>query len=266
MISGRRSQAGFTIPELLIMMIVTSILTVLVITFAMNYWGAAARLQNSSTTLVSRLNAGDALRDSLNVASGLISENSLPDSNAGYTDPTDGPNYWLKLHAIPKNIPMPAAGITPVFYFQAPSTDTSRNFIMNGTQAYQDEFVLYLDGSSKTLKVRNLINSSAPGDRLKTSCPPAVASDTCPADRIFSENVSSVDVRYFSRSGNTIDYTSVVEKDINGNPVVPTVYIGPDFQSVEVVELTIHLYQKSTVGGAANTANETIVRVALRNG
>jgi type II secretory pathway pseudopilin PulG len=263
----RRSEAGFTIPELLIMMIVTSILTVLVITFSMNYWGAAARLQNSSTTLVSRLNAGDALRDSLNVASGLISENSLADTNAGYTDPSDGANYWLKIHAIPKNIPMPAAGgITPVFYFQAPSVNTSRNFIMNGTQTYQDEFVLYLDGTSKTLKIRNLINPSATGDRLKTSCPASVASAICPADRKFSENVSSVDVRYFSRSGNTIDHTSIVEKDINGNPVVPTVYIGPDFQSVEVVELTIHLFQKSTVGGAANTNNETIVRVALRNG
>jgi hypothetical protein len=168
---------------------------------------------------------------------------------------------------MPKTTSMPASGtVAPVFYFQAPSVDSARNFIMNGTQPYKDEFVLYLDGTTKTLKIRNLINSSATGDRLKTSCPPAVATATCPADRIFSENVSSVDVRYFSRSGNTIDYRSVVEKDINGNPVVPTVYIGPDFPSVEVVELTIHLFQKSTVGGAANTANQTIVRVALRNG
>jgi len=162
---------------------------------------------------------------------------------------------------------MPATGaITPVFYFQAPSIDSSRNFIMNGTQSYKDEFVLYLDGTTKTLKIRNIINPSAPSDKFKTSCPPATATATCPADRIFSENVSSVDVRYFSRSGNTIDYTSVVERDVNGNPVVPTVYIGPDFSSVEVVEMTIHLYEKATVGGAANTTNETIVRVALRNG
>jgi len=263
----RRNQDGFTIPELLIMMIVTSLLTVLVIAFSLNYWGAAARLQNDSTTLVSRLNAGDALRDALNVSSGLISQNSLADTYAGAPDPSAGSTFWLEQHAVPKNIPMPASGsITPVFYFQAPSVDASRNFILNGTQSYKDEFVLYLDGTTKTLKLRSLINPSASGDRLKTSFPPANETALCPADRIYSEDVASVDTRYFSRSGNLIDYTSVVERDINGNPVVPTVYIGPDFPSVEVVELTIHLFKKATVGKSANTSNAVIVRVALRNG
>ncbi|MBC7581269.1 type II secretion system protein [Aeromicrobium sp.] len=262
-----RKQDGFTIPELLIMMIVTSILTVAVISFSMNYWSAAAKLQNSSESLVSRLNAGDALRDALNVSSGLISQNSIPDSHAGYTDPAAGPSYWLMLHAQPKTIPMPASGsITPIFYFQSPSVDKSRNFILNGVQSYQDEFVLYLDGKTKTLKLRSLINPSATNDRLKTSCPPAYISTTCPADKIFAEDVASVDTKFFSRSGNTIDYTSVVQKDTNGNPVVPAVYIGPDYPSAEVIELTIHLYRKSTVGAGSYTSNIVIVRVALRNG
>jgi Tfp pilus assembly protein FimT len=263
----RQRQDGFTIPELIIMMIVTGILTLLVLSFTLSYWGAAAHLQNDSTTLVSRLNAGDALRDTLNVSSGLISQNSITDDNAGSVDATAGPGYWTLLHAVPGTVTMPSSGtITPVFYFQAPSTDTSKNFIMNGSQWYSDEFVLYLDGSSKTLKLRTLVNPSATRDRLKTTCPPSQASDSCPADRILAENVSSVDTRYFSRSGNTIDYTSQQELDAFGNPVVPTVYIGPDFPSVEVVELTIHLFQKSTVAGAADTSNETIVRVAVRNG
>ena len=262
-----RKQDGFTIPELLIMMIVTSILTIAVISFSMNYWSAAAKLQNSSITLTSRLNAGDALRDALNVSSGLISQNGIADSHAGYPDPTAGASYWLALHAQPKSIPMPASGtITPVFYFQAPSVDTSRNFIMNGQLSYKDEFVLYLDGSTKTLKLRSLINPNATADRLKTSCPPLYISATCPADRIYSEDVAAVDTKFFSRSGNLIDYTSVVQKDASGNPVVPTVYIGPDYPSVEVIELTIHLYKKSSVGGSSNTSNLVIVRVALRNG
>jgi type II secretory pathway pseudopilin PulG len=263
----RKNHAGFTIPELIIMMAVTSILTLLVISFMMSYWGGAARLQSDSMTLVSRLNAGDALRDALNVSSGLISQNSIQDPYAGVVDPVAGSGYWLQQHAVPKTFTMPSgANITPIFYFQAPSVTSTRTFIMNGTQSYKDEFVLFMDGSTKTLKLRNLINTSAAGDRLKTTCPPASATPTCPVDRILSENVASVDTRYFSRSGNTVNYTSIVEKDATGNPVVPTVYIGPDFPSVEVVELTIHLFQKSTVCGAANTANEVIVRVALRNG
>lgn len=262
-----RRQEGFTIPELIIMMVVTSILTLLVISFMMSYWGGAARLQNDSMTLASRLNAGDALRDALNVSSGLISQNSIQDSNVGATDPVAGNGYWLQLHAVPGTTTMPiGSNISPVFYFQAPSVTSARTFIMNGPQSYKDEFVLYLDGASKTLKLRSLINASATGDRLKTSCPPATASATCPTDRVIAEDVQSVDTRYFSRSGNTVDYTSIVEKDAYGNPVVPTVYIGPDFPSVEVVELTVHLYHKATVAGAANTANQVIVRVALRNG
>lgn len=249
------------------MMVVTAILTVSVIGFTMNYWGSTAQLQNDSSTLVTRLNAGDALRDSLNVASGLVSENSIPDANTGSVDPTDGAGYWLTLHAIPQTIPMPSANvITPIFYFEAPSVTTSKDFITNGVQPYQDEFVLYMDGTTKTLKIRTLTNPNASGNRLKTSCPPAVATAGCPADRVLADTVSSVDTRYLSRSGNLINYTSQVERDASGNPVVPTVYIGPDFQAVEVVELTIHLYQKKTVGGSANTSNQVIVRVALRNG
>ncbi len=262
-----RRQDGFTIPELLIMMVVTSILTVLVISFTISYWGGAAQLQSDSTTLVSRLNAGDALRDSLNVASGLISQNSISDANTGKLDPIAGTGYWLMLHAVPGTVTMPSGStISPIFYYQAPSADRSRNFILNGTQSYLDEFVLYLDGSTKSLKLRTLVNPSASADRLQTSCPPVQVTATCPADRVLAENVSSVDTRYFSRSGNIINYTSQVQLDSFGNPVVPTVYIGPDFPSVEVIELTVHLYQKSTVGGNASTANETIVRVALRNG
>lgn len=263
----RRNQSGFTIPELIIMMVVTSILTILVISFAISYWGGAARLQNDSTTLVSRLNAGDALRDALNVSSGLINQNSIPDTYTGNADPAQDGSYWRVLHAVPGTVTMPSgSAITPVFYFESPSTNTAKNFIMNGSQWYLDEFVLYLDGSTKTLKLRNLTNPSATGDRLKTTCPPAQATSSCPPDRTIAEDVSSVVTRYFSRSGNTIDYTSQVEVDANGVPVVPTVYIGPDFPSVEVVELTIHLLHKSTVAGAADTSNEVIVRVALRNG
>lgn len=263
----KTSQRGFTIPELIIMMAVTSILTLLVISFMMYYWAGAARLQNDSATLVSRLNAGDALRDALNVSSGLITQNSIQDPYASVVDPSAGSGYWLQQHATPKTITMPSgSSVSPVFYFQAPSVTTARTFIMNGTQSYKDEFILFLDGSTKTLKLRNLINTSAAGDRLKRTCPPASATPTCPTDRILSENVASVTTRYFSRSGNTVDYTSIVQKDSSGNPVVPTVYIGPDFPSVEVVELTIRLYQKASVGGATNTANQVIVRVALRNG
>jgi len=253
------SQRGFTIPELIIMMIVTSFLTILVITFALNFWSSSATLQNDSESLTTRLNSGDILREQLNVASNLVNQNSIPDSNANSVDPTAGPGYWTAIHAVPGSITMPSSGAAPVLYFTAPSVDSSKNFIMNGTQAFQDEFILYLNAGTKQLLLRTLVNPSATGDRLKTSCPSNLASSSCPKDRVMAENISSVDTRFFSRSGNTINYQSVVDP-LTGN------YIGPDYGSAEVVELTLHLFKKSTLHGGKDTSNQVIIRVALRNG
>lgn len=255
----RTNQRGFTIPELLIMMIVTAILTTLVITFALNFWSSTATLENDSTTLATRLNVGDALREQLNAAIGLINQNSIVDSNAEVVDPVAGSGYWLTLHAVPETITMPSSGYAALMYFNAPSVTTSKNFIMNGAQPYQDEFVLYLDGSTKQLKLRTLVNPGATGDELKTSCPAPLATTSCPADRVLADSITSIDTVYYSRSGNIINYQSITDP-LTGN------YIGPDFPSVEVVQLTIHLYQKSTLGGGTNTSNEVIVRVAFRNG
>lgn len=257
--ADKPSQAGFTIPELIIMMVVTTILTLLVLDFAVNFWRMTASLDTDSETLATRLNAGDVLREDLDVSSGLIIQNSIPDTYADNPDPANGSTYWIPIHAIPGNTPVGSTGTTtPLIYFRAPSVTASKTFIMNGSQPYQDEFILYLDGTTKQLLLRYLINPAATGDRLRTSCPEASASSTCLADRVIADDVASVDTRYFSRSGNTIDYTSITD---------PTTgeYIGPDFPSVEVVELTIHLYHKSTLQGGADTINEVIVRVALRN-
>ena len=65
-------------------------------------------------------------------------------------------------------------------------------------------------------------------------------------------------MRYFSRSGNTIDYHSVTDS-LTGE------YIGPDFPVVEVVEFKIKLYKKSRLQGGQDTSNETVIRVALRS-
>lgn len=254
-----KDEAGFTVPELIIMMVVTVMLTITVMSFAFQFWSSAATLTNDSTTLATRLNLGDNLRDALNASSGLITQNSIPDSNAANPDPTAGSSYWQTIHAVPGTTSVGASGTTtPLIYYKAPAIDTSKNIVMNGNIPYENNFVLYLNGTTKQLLLRSLANTSATNNKLKTSCPANLASSACPADRVLATSVSSVKTRYFSRSDNTIDYTSIVDPTTGA-------YIGPDFPSVEVVELTINFYKKSTVGGGAATSNSTIVRVALRN-
>ena len=129
---------------------------------------------------------------------------------------------------------------------------------MNGAQPYYDEFILYLNGSTKQLLLRTLANPNASGDLHKTSCPAASASSSCPADLIMSDTITSVDTAYYSKSGNTIDFTSSTDP-ITGQ------YDGPDFPVVEVISITLHLNVRATIEGTTATTNQTVIRVALRN-
>ncbi len=251
----RSSEYGFTLIELLVYIILTVMFSMLVFSFLLDFWGSAATLENDSETFVTRQNAGDKLRDRLNAAAHLIEQNSISDSHvlAG-TSPS-----WNKIHATPGTTVMPTSNnYTPVIYYEAPSIDSSKNYIMNGAQPYDDEFVLYMNGSTKQLLLRSLANPSASGNTVTTSCPASLATTSCPADTVIADDVTSIDTRYFSRSGNTIDYTSITDP-------LTGAYIGPDFPSVEVVELTLHLGRNKTLHGGAATVNETIIRVALRN-
>lgn len=252
------NQAGLTIVELLVMIGASSIIMATITGFALNYWTNTAVLQNDEDTLVTRMNVGDYIRNQFNSATGLISQNDLADSHTLAADPGDGTGtHWLIIHAIPGTATMPTSGYKPLVYFSRPSLDTSKNMIMNGSIPYQDNVILYMNGNTKQLLSRTIANPSAANNRAKTTCPPAQASSSCPSDKIIAEGVSSVGLKYFSRSGTTIDYTSAI--DGLGN------YIGPDFPTVEVVELNLGLNKKAQLHSGANTSNQTIIRVALRN-
>ena len=216
-------------------------------------------MQNSSDTLVTRQNLGDSLRNRLNVATTLLNQNSIPDVNTMAADPLEvSGSFWQVLHAVPDTIAMPAKGTyAPVLYYEAPVLDTNKNFVMRGVSPYQDEFVLYLDGTTKQLKLRTLANPEASGNRLATTCPQA--SGGCAADAVLADDISAVTLKYFSKSGNIINRNDVLDPE-KGLP------IGPDFPDVEVVELTITLKKRAVIKGTATSESNTNIRVALRNG
>ena len=102
---NNHDQDGFTIVELLVVMIISSLLIGVLTGFALNYWGRTVGLSNSQATLISRLNAGDYLRNGIDSASGLITQNALPDPHVGNVDPADGTGtHWIPIHAVPTTI------------------------------------------------------------------------------------------------------------------------------------------------------------------
>jgi type II secretory pathway pseudopilin PulG len=253
-------ESGFTITELLIVIILTTIFTLIIMLFAFDLWRNSATQEANIDTLLTRFNASDTLREEIGSSSGLIIQNNITDSHTLVPDPSiPGNSYWLPIHAVPGNTAVGSANTyTPLIYFRRYSLNTAGQFIMNGTQPYEDEYVLYLDGSAKALKQRNLANPSASGDKLKTSCPPPYVSATCPADKVIASNITSVSTRYFSRTGNLINHNSITDPGTGE-------FIGPDFTAVEVLEVTLNLSKQVSFSSTKATQNSVVIRIALRN-
>lgn len=251
-------QKGFTLVEMLIVTLLSSLIFGLVFSFFWDYWQYAEKSQSDIDAFVSRLDASDYIREVAGTTSGLITQNNIADPNAGAPDPIAGSNYWLTIHPYPETITAPSSIDKPILYFKRFSQDTSRNFIFNGVSPYEDDYVIYLN-RDRELRVRSLANPAAIGNALKTSCPPALATASCPADKLLINNVDSVGTKYFSRSGNLIDYTPYFD------PVLGETINGPDFPSAQVLEFTLNLSRAAFTQTTSTTKSSTIVRVALRN-
>ncbi len=250
-------QNGFTIIELLVVIIATGLISGLLFSFFWNYWQFAEKSQTDLDAFTSRLDASDYVRDTIGTTSGLITQNSIADSRTNVVDPVAGSNYWLTIHPIPGTITKSGSD-QPILYFKRFSQDKNRAFIFNGNAPYEDEYIIYFNPSGE-LRVRTLANANAASNALPTSCPPASSSASCPADKLLIKDVSSISVRYFSRSGNLLDYTPVY------NATLGTYVNGPDFPAVEVIEYTINIASKAFTQSANTTQSSTIIRVALRN-
>lgn len=255
-----KDQRGMTIVELNIVLVTTALFLALIVYFGNGYWRYASLLEADLDTFVSRLNAQDYIRETIGNSSGLITQNSIIDLNVLNPDPEDGAYYWEEIHASPGNIAAGDSGTTPLLYFKTISQTLDGTVAMNGEQPFEDEHVLYLDGLSKTMYARTLANPVVSDNKAVTSCPPSVATASCPADKIVLENIDSVDAIYYSRSGNQIDHYSIID-----TTVMPNLPIGPDFQLVEALQYTFHVKAKPLFQRDNATVNDTIVRIALRN-
>ncbi len=264
--------AGFTLPELIVVMVLTVLLSGLLFQFALGYSRYAGLMQANSIALVERLTASDYLRENLGMASILVSQTSIDDPNARVPD-TSNPQYWKIIQPLGSYPGLTditlgnSTSVTPIVYFDKHSRDSNGAHIKNGLLFYDDEYVLYHDGPRQELRVRTLKNAAAPDNRAVTSCNPGSGTPTCPEDKLLISNIASVKLRYFSKAGNLIDIRSIDE--FGASPCAATSPYascrGGDFSVVEVVEITLNLVKKPTGDSQGTTQSATVIRVALRN-
>jgi type II secretory pathway pseudopilin PulG len=259
----RNREQGLTIVELLIVMVVTGMLTGMIFVFTFGYWKQGVYAQTEINAITERLNASDYLRENLSSSTGLATQNSVPDDNVLVSEPTDGTGkYWKIIHAY-KGLISNTSGVTPVLYFKRYSIDSSQNIIFNGLLPYEDDYLVYMDAPTKQLRVRVLANKDAPGNATATTCMPATS--TCAADRVLANDVTGMDMRYFTKAGLDITYSETTVVDTVPDPDVTYTTYGPDYPVVEVVEMTMKLSKVPPNYQNEVFQTSTIIRVALRN-
>src|SRR5258706_7025114 len=97
-----KGSGGFTLTELLVVIILTTLFSTLILTFTFEYWRYGYLLQADLDTLTTRLNAGDILREEIGTSTGLIIQNGIADSHSLVADPANASgNYCVPIHAIP---------------------------------------------------------------------------------------------------------------------------------------------------------------------
>ncbi len=181
----RRTSAGFTLVELMIVMIVMSILSLVLANFIVTWLQASSAAQERSSLLTSAEDAVDKINADIRVSGSADTNNRWADQYASggqYSWQSDGQTLVLAKVAM----------------------DSAHNVIFSDQANYitqKDNVIYFISGT--TLYRRTLASDSA-NDAAVTTCPAANATSTCPADTVVAKGVSSWLVTYFDADQNVV--------------------------------------------------------------
>lgn len=164
---------GFTIVELMISISVIGIISVGMLAAITNYFAVITRNGLLVEMTVSSQNLLRATVEELRYGAGVRQTNTI-------TDPNGPGGGWNTSNA------------NFVIIIATPAIDSANNYLIDPLtgQPYNNELVYFKEGT--TLYKRTLAHPSATGNKLLTSCPEAISSTTCPADRELSENIDDM--------------------------------------------------------------------------
>ncbi len=190
MLGSRQKQAGFTIVELTVSIVIIGILLVAFSSVITNYYKLITKTNAEIDMTVSSQNLLRSTVEALRYGEGVRQSNQITDANApggGWT--TSSANF--------------------VIIITVPAYDSSRDYIIdvNTGDPYMNELVYYKSGS--TLMRRTLAHPSAAGNTIVTSCPPASATPSCPADKALAEYVSTMSFTLYDQDGTTTADTTI---------------------------------------------------------
>ena len=177
------SESGFTLIELLIVMLVMGILSVTLANFIFGWFATAGLEQTKANLTYDAQYAVDDINTDITLSGGVDQTNVYSDPNAPSGGWTSG-SQTLILSKV--------------------ATDSSGNVIYRDATDYvtlKDEEIYYLSG---TTLYRRTLSSGVSGDTAVTTCPPASATASCPADTTIATGVSGLTFTYYDANNNSV--------------------------------------------------------------
>ena len=177
-------QKGFTIVELIISISLATIISGVLLYISLNLVSDTTRARITAELAIESQILLRSIVEDTRLAGSLSTTNQNTDSNS----PVGG---WVTND--PSNI----------LIIDLPAINVSRDIIYDSSTGYpyDNEVVYYSSGSS--MYRRTIVNPSATGNILKTSCPPALATSICPADKKFTSYLTDLTFTFYDDSNNT---------------------------------------------------------------
>jgi type II secretory pathway pseudopilin PulG len=171
--STKSHSSGFTLVELNLSLLIIGVVVVSLLTVLTNFLVIVTRNNRLMDMTVDSQGLLRTAAEELRYGAGVRVSNTISDPNA----PAGGWN---------------TNNTSFVIIIAVPAEDTNDNYIIDTDTGspYLNELVYFKDGS--TLYKRILANPNAAGNSLKTTCPAASASSSCPPDRKLVDTAESM--------------------------------------------------------------------------
>ena len=196
-----RNKNGFTIVEVLVSVIVTSLLIMVIMNFMANGLVNYAVIQARRDLLIQAQQGLDQVADETRLSANADLNNRWPDNNA--------PSAPTNLYSWTSN--------ASTLILATAVQDTSKNIVFSDPSQYiteKNNNVYFVQNG--TLYKRSLASTVA-NNATKTSCPASKATSSCPADKKLIENITSFTVLYYDGDNNQVTPTNArsIELQIN---------------------------------------------------